>query len=317
MRSIIHDHFTEHTYSALTSVSDIAFGSVMNLLPYLNFLKAHRMSAAHTGVLLAWVIFFSSWGQTQSLFDMRGSTQSTGLAYATTARIGLTGVHVNPASWAGLDARAASVYAGQMYGLPELRHGALSMHWPRWGYAFSAGSSTFGFEDYRETHLSIGVARALRLGTARMLHLGITTRYYHVGVSRFGSAQTVGVHLGAIMQVLPLIHVGAHATNINQPAWAPDTPLPRTLSLGAAYDVSEHVDLSADLFKDLDFPLRFRSGIEATVLPMLVLRGGLQTAPSEFALGLELQRGALHLGVAAEQHWELGWSPAADVRVLW
>lgn len=275
------------------------------------------MSAARTWVVLAWVILFPNWGHTQSLFDMRGSTQSTGLAHATTARTGLTGVHANPASWAALKSRAASVYAGQMYGLPELRHGALSIHWPQWGHTFSAGSSTFGFEDYRETHLSVGIARAIRLGTARRLHLGVTARYYHVGVSRFGNAQTVGLHFGAIMQVLPLIHVGAHATNVNQPAWTTDAPLPRTLRIGAAYDVSERVDLSADLFKDLDFPLRFRSGIEAAVLPMLVLRGGLQTAPSEFALGLELRRGALHLGVAAEQHWELGWSPAADIRVLW
>jgi len=256
-------------------------------------------------------------GHTQSLFDMRGSTQSTGLGHATTGRPGLVGLHLNPASWAVLDTRTASVYAGQMYGLPELRHGTLSLHWPLWGTTFSGGSSTFGFEDYRETHLSVGAARAVQLGTARTLHLGATVRYYHVDVGRFGNAQTAGLHLGAIMQVLPLIHVGVHATNVNQPQWSDDTPLPRTLSVGAAYDLSDRVDLSADLFKDLDFPLRFRTGIEAAVLPMLVVRGGMQTAPSEFAMGLGLHHGPLHLGVAAEQHWELGWSPAADVRVQW
>ncbi|MFO8231339.1 MAG: hypothetical protein R6U20_01605 [Longimonas sp.] len=248
---------------------------------------------------------------------MRGSTQSTGLAHATTARPGLVGLHLNPASWAGLNARAAAVYAGQMYGLPELRHGALSLHEPVWGTTLSGGSSTFGFEDYRETHLSLGAARAFQLGTARSLHLGVAVRYYHVAVERFGNAHTVGLHLGTIMQVLPLIHVGIHATNVNQPRWTGDTPLPRTLSVGAAYDLSERVDLSADLFKDLDFPLRFRTGVEATIIPLLVLRGGMQTAPSEFALGVGLRRGALRVGVAAEQHWELGWSPAADVRVQW
>lgn len=248
---------------------------------------------------------------------MRGSTQSTGLAHATTARPGLAGIHLNPASWAALTTRTVAVYGGQMYGLPELRHGALTLNWPQGRYVFAAGSSTFGFEAYRETYLSAGIARTLGLGPDRALHLGATTRYYHVQAGRFGSSQAVGLHLGVIMQVLPLIHVGAHATNVNQPAWTSDTPLSRTLSVGAAYDLSERVDLSADLFKDLDFPLRFRTGLEASVLPLLVLRGGLQTAPSEFALGLEVRHGALRLGVAAEQHWELGWSPSADVRLLW
>ena len=256
-------------------------------------------------------------GHTQSLFDMRGSTQSTALAHATTGRVALSGAHVNPASWAALPARTASVYAGQMYGMPELRHGALSLHWPLWGTTFTGGSSTFGFEEYRETYLSLGAARALQLGTARTLHIGATVRYYHVNVERFGNAQTVGLHLGAIMQVLPLIHVGVHATNVNQPQWTDDSPLPRTLSVGAAYNLSDGVDLSADLFKDLDFPLRFRTGIEATVVSMLVLRGGMQTAPSEFAVGVGLRRGPLRVGVAAEQHWELGWSPAADIQVRW
>lgn len=268
-------------------------------------------------IVLLWGIILPSIGLSQSLFDMRGSAQSTGLAHATTGRPGLAGLHLNPASWAALDARVAAVYAGQMYGMPELRHGALSVHWPVWGTMLAGGSSTFGFEDYRETYLSLGAARTLHLGTAQALHVGATLRYYHVGISRFGNAQAAGLHLGAIMQVLPLIHVGVHATNVNQPKWTDDTPLPRTLSVGAAYDLSEHVDLSADLFKDLDFPLRFRTGVEATIASLLVVRGGMQTAPSEFALGLGLQRGVLHVGVAAEQHWELGWSPAADVRVSW
>lgn len=256
-------------------------------------------------------------GHSQSLFDMRGSTQSTALAHATTGRVALSGTHVNPASWATLSSRTVSVYAGQMYGMPELRHGALSLHWPLWGTALTGGSGTFGFEDYRETYLSLGAARTLQLGTARPLHIGATVRYYHVDVGRFGNAQTVGLHLGAIMQVLPLIHVGVHATNVNQPQWTDDSPLPRTLSVGAAYDLSDRVDLSADLFKDLDFPLRFRTGIEATVVSMFVLRGGMQTAPSEFAVGMGLHHGPLRVGVAAEQHWELGWSPAADVQIRW
>ena len=256
-------------------------------------------------------------GLTQSLFDMRGSTQSTGLAHATTARLGLAGLHANPASWAALRARSAAVYAGQMYGLPELRHGALSLHWPVWGTMLAGGSSTFGFEDYRETYLSLGAARTLRLSPSQALHVGATVRYYHVDVSRFGNAYAAGLHLGAIVQVLPLIHVGVHATNVNQPQWASDAPLPRTLSVGAAYDLSDRVDLSADLFKDLDFPLRFRAGVEAAVVSMLAVRGGMQTSPSEFALGLGVHRGALYAGIAAEQHWELGWSPAADVRISW
>lgn len=267
--------------------------------------------------LFAWVFLMPLGGHCQSLFDLRGSTQSTGLAHATAARTGLSGMHVNPASWAAIEARQAAVYAGQMYGMPELRHGAVSLHWPTSFAHLAGGSSTFGFEDYRETYLSLGAARLVHFGAMQSLHLGATVRYYHVDVGPFGHAQAAGVHLGAIMQVLPLVYVGVHATNVNQPQWTDDTPLPRTLSAGAAYDVSDAIDLSADFFKDLDFPLRFRAGLEAALLPVLTLRGGLQTAPAEFAAGVEVGYGPLRAGLAAEQHWELGWSPAADLRVVW
>lgn len=275
-----------------------------------------RLGSIGGFIILMWGFVLPN-AAAQSLFDLRGATHSTALGHATTARTELPGIHGNPAGWAPMENPSITLYAGQSYGLPELQHGTISIHWPSsLGHA-AAGVGTFGTEAYRETYLSVGAARTLHLGSSRPLHLGTTVRYYHVAMSRFGNAAAVGIHAGMVMQIMPLVDVGVHATNINQPQWTDETPLPRTLSVGLAYRLTDRVTMSADLFNDVEFPMRFRSGIEATVIAPLTVYGGVQTTPSEFALGGRIGWKGIYVGVAAEQHWELGWSPAADLRITW
>lgn len=253
----------------------------------------------------------------QSSYDLRGHARSTGLAHATTALATDVGVHANPAARSASSKRELTLFARQSFGLEALRYGAA--HWVRPSRvgSFSMGAGTFGTDAYREVHLNAGYARAFSFRTSRRLHAGVNLRYYHTRVDGYGQAGALGVHLGLLVEVLPGLDFGAHATNVNQPALVEDDSLPRTLAVGLSYEAERRVRIVADVFKDVAFPLSMRGGLEVRPVEVFQVRAGVASNPTRFTAGAGVSVGALQADLAAEQHQELGWSPAASFGVQW
>ncbi len=256
-------------------------------------------------------------GYCQSGYDLYGSPRAAGLGYASTALTSGAGVHTNPASSALRQQWSFSFFARESYGLAAFRYGAAHGTWPTsWG-TVSGGASTFGGDEYRELHYSLGYARGLQFGTSRTVYVGLTGRYYHTRIDGYGSAGAIGLHLGLLLPLLPSLYLGAHATNVNAPTLTDGEALPQTLSVGLQYRVGPRVRILTDVFKDLSFPVSVRSGIEVRPISMLALRAGVTTAPVRFTGGVGIRLGRLRAHVAAEQHQELGWSPSASLELRW
>jgi len=253
----------------------------------------------------------------QSAYDLFGNARADGLGNATTAVPAAVGVQSNPASQAALSHPTVLVYTRQSYGIDALRYGATHLALPTsWG-TVSAGASTFGFEEYREVHLSLGYARGLQFGTARTLRVGGTLRSYHTSIAGYGRAATLGVNLGLGLRLLHSLDFGATATNVTGAALVADEPLPRTLAVGLFYRALDNLVVAVDAFKDVRFPLSIRGGLEVHPVPPLLLRAGATTAPVRFHTGVGIRLGPVRADVAAEQHQRLGWSPSASLRVRW
>lgn len=253
----------------------------------------------------------------QSTYDLYGSARADGLGWATTAAPLARGVHANPAASAAATRHTATFYAQQAFGLRVLRYGAVSVVAPfRWATAVG-GASTFGFEDYREIHFSAGGARSLSLGTTRSIHLGLLLRYHHTRIAGYGSAGALALNPGLLVEILPSLHLGAHATNVNGATLAADEPLPRTFALGLAYEAYDDVRILADLYKDMAFPATVRAGVEVSPIDALALRAGVTTTPTRFTGGVGVSVGPLEAHVAARQHQQLGWSPSASLHLYW
>lgn len=253
----------------------------------------------------------------QSTFDQFGSARSDGLGRATTAAPTAWGAHANPATNATPSRYSASFYAQEAFGLSVLRYGAVSLVAPfGWGTVVG-GTSTFGFEEYREVHFNAGLARSISLGTTRSFHLGATLRHHHTRIAGYGSAGGWALNLGLLVQMLPALHLGAHATNVNGASLTDGEPLPRTLSLGTHYRVHDDVRVLVDLFKDVAFPTTVRAGLEVQPINVLTLRAGASTVPTRFSGGVGVTLGPLEADVAAQQHQQLGWSPSASLRLYW
>lgn len=253
----------------------------------------------------------------QSGYDLYGSARASGLGYASTALTTSAGPHANPSASATRDDRAITFYAREAFGLSLLRYGAVHGLWPtNWG-TISAGASTVGGGAYRETHYTLGYARRLTFGTTRHIRVGIKGRYYHTQIERYGGAGALGLHLGLLVPLLPSVKFGAHVTNVNAPSLVDGEPLPQTLSVGLQYRVNRRVLVVMDVFKDLSFPATVRGGLEVRPIPMLALRAGITSPPTRFTGGLGLRLGWVRAHLAAEQHAELGWSPAVSFELRW
>jgi len=253
----------------------------------------------------------------QSSYDLFGNARADALGNATTALPAAVGVQSNPSSRASLSSPTMIAYSRQSYGLEALRYGATQLALPTsWG-TFSGGASTFGFEDYREVHLSLGYARGLRFGTVRTLRFGGTLRSHHTSIAGYGRAATLGLNIGLGLRLLPSLHLGAMATNVTGASLVDNEPLPRTLAVGLFYRAVDALLVAVDAFKDVRFPLSVRGGLEVHPVPPLFLRAGVTTAPVRFRTGVGVRLGPIRADVAAEQHQRLGWSPSASLRVRW
>jgi len=253
----------------------------------------------------------------QSSYDLFGNARADALGNATTALPATVGVHSNPSARTGLSRPTALFYARQSFGLEALRYGATHVAVPvSWG-TLSGGASTFGFEDYREVHLSLGYGRALQFGTARSLRMGGTLRLHHTSIAEYGRAAALGLNLGLGLRLLRSLHLGATATNVTGAHLVAEEPLPRTLAVGLFYQALDDVLVVLDAFKDVRFPLTVRGGLEVQPVSPLFLRVGVTTTPTRFRVGTGVRLGPLNADVAAEQHQRLGWSPSASLRVRW
>ena len=271
-------------------------------------------------LLLLWLITsgigsLPAWGQ--STFDLYGSARASGLADATTGLHGDAGVQANPGLRGFSPSRTLVFYARETYGLSELRYGAVHLGMPVRTAHLSVGAGTFGFEDYREVHLNGGLAAAVPVGTTRRLGLGVNARYHHLRIPGYGRAGALTLNIGIAAQVLPALTLGSHATNVLAAHLSGGGDLPQTLAVGLGYAAAESIVVVVDAFKDIDFPLALRGGIELRPVRAFAIRAGATSEPVRFTVGSGISVGPVAADLAAEQHADLGWSPSAALTVSW
>ena len=81
------------------------------------------------------------------------------------------------------------------------------------------------------------------------------------------------------------------------------------MRLGTSYLFSKKFLLSAEVEKDLDYALRFKSGLEYQVIEQFFLRAGVATTPLELSFGLGYHLKKVHIDFGTAYHQILGWSP--------
>ncbi len=168
---------------------------------------------------------------------------------------------------------------------------------------FGAAASLFGYNLYQEFTGRVAWGRSL----GSIFDIGLSLSYYHLSIQNYGSSGTAGLDAGVIAQCNSSIRTGFVITNINNPhIGSSHESLPQTLTIGATIDLLPRISISAELFKDFQFPVSMRYGIEYTPLNEIYFSVGTSTEPSILAGGFGLSFSYFHIEYAIQYHQPLG-----------
>lgn len=216
---------------------------------------------------------------------------------------------MNPAGIAGLEAPQAGAYFEQRYLLAELNSGAAGFVYPFQGRHFAGiDFGGFGFGSYSETRIGLTYATTL----FEKLSLGAKFNFTRTSITNYGAASALYLDLGLNLEIVEGLNLGARIFNANQANLDTEIgeQIPSTLDVGLSYQVTDRVQVVADVQKQENFPLSVRGGLEYGLLDILNVRAGASTEPVTVNFGLGLDYKNVMVDFTNSIHEYLGYTPS-------
>lgn len=177
-------------------------------------------------------------------------------------------------------------------------------------FAFSVYQ--FGKSAFRQEKLGIAFARSLN----PRLHFGIQFNYYRFFLAE--QNQTIGssgVELGFQYEITPQLLLGIHALNpyqVSLSTFSGEYPYPSRFNFGSYLKFSDSFGMAIELQKDLEYPLRFKTGLEYDIRNNLFIRTGISANPYQLSAGMGFEVKMLKIDLAFAYHQSLGNSPSVS-----
>lgn len=253
------------------------------------------------------LLFFTINGTVYSQFSMGAASVSMGHT-GTAMPASPWSAFSNPA-WMSTDQSSVSFFGYRFSGFSELTDMAVSLTQPSAFGTFGLGAHRYGYEHFTEQRFIFAMKQHLD-----RVHAGLSLSYQHISFGEsYGSAAAVGISFGLGIQVTETLSLGARAMHLNRPAYANSEELiPGELATGVGYKISNIAFLTADIVKDPDFPVSFRSGLSIEIVESLFIRSGITGKPSSYSFGFGYQPGDWQVNLGVQQHHALGLSAAMD-----
>lgn len=234
--------------------------------------------------------------------------------------MGQTGVAVPSSNWSVFsnvalmptDESTVSFYVFRYAGIAEITDMAAAFSYQTKLGTLAAGAHRYGFNLFSESRFLIGYKN--NLGN---FHYGASIIYNHVFQGgTYGSASAAGIDIGIAAEITGGFWFGARSTNVNQPSYGgTDESLPRELAAGISYRISEDALITAEVVKDVMFPVSFRTGLQFEIIESLFARAGITTQPETYSIGFGYAADRWRVNIAIQQHNPLGLSPALDMDI--
>ena len=176
------------------------------------------------------------------------------------------------------------------------------------------GGNSFGYRDFSTFNYGLGYAMNL----LDDLSVGVQINHQMIRLSvPYGINQTVTGEFGLSYKIMKDWRFGMAIFNVGRNVLIED-PVERygsSMRFGTSYKVSNMVLVVAEVEKDINNPMRFKSGIEYNPLQNVIFRIGFATYPIELSFGLGwLFSEKYHLDFGTQYHQILGWSPNFSFR---
>jgi len=232
-------------------------------------------------LLFLFPIFFS-----YSLFSQNGpinplSVRSNSVANASVAFTGINSLFNNQAGLADLEQIGLLFSGEQTFITPYSNNLGGGFAIPTTSGTFGMQYHYFGFGGLRQSKIGLAYARKL----TEQLSVGAQFDLLNTQLFLQEKKHLFTFEVGFQYEVNKKILIGIHLYNPPHLEIIEEEFLPRILRLGATYTVLKKLMVHAELEKDFEYPLVFKSGIEFELAKDLWVRAGCQYKPLTINFG--------------------------------
>jgi hypothetical protein len=236
-------------------------------------------------------------------------SRSVALGNASVALEDVWSFHHNPAGLAGIKKVGAGVSYENRFMMRELQSQAFVVAYPMKKGVMSMGGQTFGFNAFRTYRTGLGYSLQL----SDLFSMGVQLNHHFVRINpAYGNHQTVTGEVGALAKISPIWTIGFSIVNLsrNKISEFMEDRYTTLLRIGTTYKMSPVLMLLAEAEKDVEHPIRYKTGIEYLPMENFYIRGGFATQPIEYSFGVGYAfNGVYRLDVGSAFRQIIGWSP--------
>lgn len=219
----------------------------------------------------------------------------------------------NQAGMAFYDKTAAGIYFENRFLVNEMatQTGAFTFK-TQYGM-LGAAVSYSGDANYNTT--KAGLAYAIKLGNR--FAAGIQLDYIGTALGEeYGKQSNFTFDAGLLVKLTEELTFGVHTFNPVHVKVAEynNERIPVTLNAGFGYTFSDKLLLTAEAFKNSEFPMEFRTGAEYKFGKIAFARIGVSTNPARYTFGFGLEMKKLTFDLSSSIHTELGYSPQVSLQ---
>jgi len=240
-----------------------------------------------------------------------GRSASMGLSSAAVSDF--WSVNNNQAGMAFYDKTAVGFYYENRFLIKEMasQTGAFTFK-TKYGM-FGTTVSYSGDANYNTT--KAGLAYAMKLGNR--FAAGIQLDYIGTAMGdEYGKRSNFTFDAGVLIKLTEELTFGVHTFNPVHVKIAEynNERIPVTLNAGFGYTFSDKLLLTAEAFKNSEFPMEFRTGAEYKLNKLAYARIGVSTNPARYTFGFGFEMKKLAFDLSSTYHTELGYSPQVSLQ---
>lgn len=218
----------------------------------------------------------------------------------------------NQAGLARLNDLTAAFYYENRFLMKELGYKAGAFALPVKVGTVGLSFSHFGYSAFNESKIGLAFARSF----GKRIAFGLQLDYNMARLEEsYGNRNFLTFEAGMLAHITPELVVGAHVYNPISAKLSEynDERAPVIFRLGAAWEVTPRVLITAETEKNIDNEADVKFGLEYRLIPALHLRGGISTNPASNSFGVGIFTGDFVIDISASYHYILGFSPQASI----
>lgn len=201
-------------------------------------------------------------------------------------------------------------YSPSPFGLKELSTANAAFVYPMDEFSVGLGFEKYGFELLNEKKIVVSVSNMVDTN----IIAGISLTYQNIHIENYGDDSAFSLNFGTLFIIEKWLSTGFSVTNLLRSSYGSETgQIPFTYSFGVKVSPISFTDIYLSIFKEDNYPISFRFGIEYPLIKYLTLRTGFMNDPQSISGGIGLYYSFINFDYAVFTHSVLGLTHQAAI----